>query len=295
MIISHDISSLLSPYLQPGQSWNTMTDQQKKEVMNQIPTAKNTVQPTVAKVEVQHSDGLYGAGGNGYISYNGYIARELSDVYLGLGDKKNDAETLKNAVLAMQNREQLAQDPSPSAYPKDPSVSAFLREKNSQCAGVIRKWIINECSTRYLPEALNSPTYLLTEKAGYTQQKANQSTYQALTKIYSAVTPEKLGLQGFADMTGSQMIDALNQFESTISGVMDQISSLFTGKSGGERLTWTAKADYQPETLDNDIITRYGEEYGLEKKYLGIDKLTTDLVDPPEWMLHMFDSLDVTV
>ncbi|OCN01611.1 hypothetical protein A7X67_00495 [Clostridium sp. W14A] len=76
---------------------------------------------------------------------------------------------------------------------------------------------------------------------------------------------------------------------------MDQISSMFTGKSGGEQLTWTAKADYQPETLDNDIISRYGEEYGLEKKYLGIDKVTTDLVDPPEWMLHMFDCLDVTV
>ncbi|WP_411678471.1 hypothetical protein [Caproicibacter sp.] len=287
MIISHDISSLFTPYLQPGQSWSTMTAQQKQEVMDRIPTAKNTVKPTVAKVEVQHSDGLYGAGGNGYISYNDYIALDLSDAYLWLGYKENDAETLKSAVLALQQREQLAQDSSHSAE---------FQRKNKECIRVIRAYITDQANS--LSTALTNPTLLLTKGSGYTQQKANRWTYQALTKIYSAVTPEELGLQGISDMTGSQMIDALNQFESTISGVMDQISSMFTGKSGGEKMDpWSIQSYDDPEQMFDHIINIFGSRYGLDPNdnpyFAG--EFTTDLVDPPEWMLHMFDCLDETV
>ena len=289
MIISHDIRSLFSTYLQPGQNWDSMTDDERKaQIWDRIPTVESSVQPAKPQVPVQIDHLAYSgrSSSSSSDSYSNYVQSELSSACTQFYFYKNDAENLKNAVLALQSREQLAQDPS---------LSADDREANSQYASVIHQWIVNQ--NAWVDKAGTSfsdhPELLLDlEHSGYTgesAQKATKYVLQYLSNMFSSVTPEEYGLNGFANMTSEQMLDALNQYDGVLKKFTDQISAQ-CGPVINPYESW----EESPKEMDDWILRMFGKQYGLDPKYNPHSvTLTTDLTDPPKWMYHMFDSLDI--
>ena len=261
-----------------------MTVDERKEVWSRIHTVKSSVEPTKAQVpkQVDHP-----------VPYNGrrtgnYVAGELSEAYLGLSVYENEAETAKTAVLALQNREKLSQDPT---------LSADAREANSQYASVIRKWLINKnpvLDTSFV----DHPEYLLDlAHSGYTGKSLQRDTSYVIQLLSNMFSSEKgLNLQGFSDMTRGQMMDALNQYEGSLDKITDQISDIIESQTGCP-MTGYPKPNDTPEQMDDWILNIFGKEYGLDPKYTPhcVGALTTDFTDPPEWMYHMFDSLDIKV
>lgn len=290
MIISRDISSLFSAYLRPEQNWDSMTGAERKaQILGQIHTVKSLAGPVKPQVPEQIDHSSYSGGNSSSGSYGNYVQSELSSACSRLYFCENDAENLKNAVLALQDREQLAQDPS---------LSADEREANSQYASVIHQWIVDQNAwvDKVGTSFSDHPELLLDlEHSGYAGENAQQATtyvLQLLSNIFSSVTPEELGLKGFADMTSGQMLDALNQYEGVLGQFTDQISAI-CGPVTNPCESW----EESPEEMDDWILVNFGTQYGLDPKYNphGGGTLTTDLVDPPEWMYHIFDSLDTTV
>ncbi len=289
MILSHDIRNIFSTYLQSGQNWDSMTDDEREaQVWTRIPTVKSSVQPAKPQVPVQIDHLSYSSGSSSSGSYSNYVQSELSSACTQLDFCENNAENLKNAVLALQNREQLAQDPS---------LSKDEREANSQYASVIHQWIVNQ--NAWVDKAGTSfsdhPELLLNlEHSGYTGENAQQATtyvLQYLSNMFSSVTPEEYGLKGFAEMTSGQMLGALNQYEGVLGKFTDQISAQCSPVINPYK-SW----EESPKEMDDWILRMFGKQYGLDPKYTPYSvALTTDLTDPPKWMYHMFNSLDIKV
>lgn len=287
MTISCNISNFLSSYLQPNQNWDSMTGEERKaQILKQIPTTQSSVNSAKPQVPAQVDHSLPGNR-----SRNGnYVLGELSSAYLRLDAYENNAETVKTAVLALQNREQLSQDSS---------LSADVREANSQYANVIRQWIVNQ-SSMMNSSFLEHPEVLLDlGHSGYTGKNVQRDTnyvIQLLGNMFSDMSQEELNIKGLADMTSGQMLDALNQYESVLDRVTDQISAICESQTG-HSLTGYAKANESPKKMDDWILMNFGAQYGLDSKYNphGGFAFTTELTDVPEWMDHIFDSLDVTV
>lgn len=287
MILSFDISSVFSAYLQPGQDWASMTGEERKaQVLGQIPTVQSSVSAVKAQVPKQ-VDRLVPDNGSGN---GGTILGELSGAYLKLNAYGNDAETVKTAVLALQKREQLSQDSS---------LSAEAREANSQYANVIRQWI-GDYSSNMKSAFLEHPELLLDlQHSGYSGERAQSDTtyvLQFLGDMFSDVPKGALNLSGLADLTSEQMLGTLTRFENTLDPLTDQISAACESLTGAPP-TGYARPNETPEQLDDRILMNFGKQYGLDPRYNphGGFSLTTDLTDVPEWMNHMFDSLDVTV
>lgn len=261
-----------------------MTGDERKEVWSRIPTVKSSVGPTKAQVPVQIDHPVPYTGrrtGN-------FVVGELSGAYLGLSVYANEAETEKTAVLALQNREKLSQDPS---------LSADAREANSQYASVIRKWIVNQ-SSQLDDSFADHPEYLLDlAHSGYKGATLQSDTSYVMQLLSNMFSNEKgLNLKGFSDMTSGQMMDTLNRYEGSLDRITDRISDIIESQTGSP-MTGYPKPTDTPQKLDDSILASCGKEYGLDPKYdpHGGFALTTDLTDPPEWMYHMFDSLDLQV
>lgn len=287
MIPSCDLSSVFSSYMQPGQDWASMTGEERKAcVLGQIPMVQSSMRAAKPQAPKQ-VDRLVPGKGSGN---DGYVVGELSGAYLRLNAHGNEVETVKTAVLALQKREQLS---------RDPSLSAEAREANSQYANVIRRWI-GDYSSNMKSAFLEHPELLLDLKhSGYKGERARSDTAYVLRFLggmFSGVPEGALDLSGLGDLTSDQMLDALTRFENTLGPLTDQISAVCESLTG-EPMTGFPPPDETPEQMDDRILMRFGKQYGLDPRYNphGGVSLTTDLTDVPEWMNHMFDSLDVTV
>ncbi len=262
-----------------------MTGDEREEIWSRIPTVKSSVGPTKAQVPKQVDQP---APYNGRRPAN-YVPAELARAFFGLSVDENEAETAKTAVLALQNREELSQDPT---------LSADAREANSQYASVIRKWLVNKnpvLDTSFV----DHPEYLLDlAHSGYkgaTLQSDTSYVLQLLSNMFSDAPRENLDLKGFADMTSGQMMDALNKYEGSLDKITDQISDIIDSAYGSPIIGYP-KPDDTPEQMDDWILNIFGKEYGLDPKYTPhCVALTTNITDPPKWMYHMFDSLDIKV